>query len=58
VKPDPIVEEVRAARLAIFAEFDFDLDRFVEWMRRRDREAGDRVTLAELDEMRSGHRPS
>jgi hypothetical protein len=32
---DPIVQEVRDARAAIAAEFDYDLDKYLAWLRKR-----------------------
>jgi len=40
MRDDPIVEEVRKAREAYAAKFDYDLDAIVEDLRRLQRESG------------------
>ncbi len=38
--PDPIVEEVRAARDAIARQFDYDVEKLAEALRARQAESG------------------
>jgi hypothetical protein len=40
---DPIVDEVRAARDAIAREFDYDIGRLAEALKRREAESGRKV---------------
>ena len=40
---DPIVEEVRTAREAYAAEFDFDLERMFEDLKRREQQHPERL---------------
>jgi hypothetical protein len=40
---DPIVEEIRAAREALAARFNFDVHAIGEYIRRRQRQSGRRV---------------
>jgi hypothetical protein len=49
---DPIISEVRQAREALFAEFDYNLTRFAEELRRKQIDTGRQVVT------RSPRRPN
>ena len=45
---DPVVEEIRQAREAYAAQFDFDLDAIYEDIKRQERESGRRLVTLPL----------
>jgi hypothetical protein len=49
---DPIVSEVRQIREALFAEFDYDLEKYAERLRRKQVDSGKQVVT------RSPRRPN
>jgi hypothetical protein len=47
VTNDPIVDEVRAVRLAIFAECDYDMKKLLDRLEERQKRHGDRLVTKE-----------
>lgn len=56
--PDPLIDEVRAIRRAIFEECDNDLDTLVEQLRELERQHPERVVTPEQLRARRGEKPS
>ncbi|MFH1112845.1 MAG: hypothetical protein V1792_02900 [Pseudomonadota bacterium] len=51
---DPVVEEVRAARLRHAARFEYDLQKIAEDLRRKERQSGRRIVTFSPKSVRHG----
>ena len=56
--PDPLIDEVRAIRRAIFEECDNDLDKLVEQLRELERQHPERVVTPEQLRARRDQKPT